>query len=71
MGVLDGQIYDMYPIMHFGHWSGGGVCVYAGMMQARGFIGKHWSTELLPSMKALSDCRLYPESAFHWFININ
>jgi hypothetical protein len=43
-----------------------GVYVYAGTMQA-----KAYKAILLPSMKALSDYRLYPETAFHKFININ
>ena len=31
MGVLHVQIYDMYPIMHFGQLSGGGcLCLQAG-----------------------------------------
>jgi hypothetical protein len=46
-----------------------GVCVFAGMMQAQ--MQARLSTEIVPYSKALSDSRLYPESAFHKFININ
>jgi hypothetical protein len=41
-----------------------GVCVHAGKAY------KAISAELVPYMKALSDCRLYPETQSK-FININ
>ena len=37
MGVFHVKIYDMCPIMLFGHLSGGVCVVYAGMMQAKAY----------------------------------
>ena len=42
MGVFHVKIYDMYPIMLFGHWSGGVCVVYAGTDAGKAYKAIHY-----------------------------